>query len=194
MFYLADLNGESTIASASYTCNTTTGLWTPSGSSYNTYISNGTSCSADAAPAIDPSGGLSALYLGDDYGMRVFFKTAEWQTHYLQRQVSANSSDGSSCEDWSYVGIASNLTTGPEVTSAFLPSKPLVWTIAQTVFVNESAAADPSGEIEISTSNADGVEDLWSISTLLSATDEHHHSQSSSPPSISRVSTSSPQD
>lgn len=92
--------------------------------------------------------------------MRVFFKTAEFQTHYLQHQSSGD------CPGWSYVGIASNLSTGHEVSSAFLSSKPTVWTIAQTVFLNESATADTSGEVEISTSNADGVEDLWSISTF----------------------------
>lgn len=90
--------------------------------------------------------------------MRVFFKTAEFQTHYLQYQFSG------SCTGWSYVGIASNLTTGTQVSAAFLSSKPTVWTIAQTVFVNESAEADTNGEVEISTSNADGVSDLWSIS------------------------------
>lgn len=90
--------------------------------------------------------------------MRVFFKTAEFQTHYLQYQFSG------SCTGWSYVGIASNLTTGNEVSAAFLSSKPHVWTIAQTVFVNGSASEDTNGEVEISTSNADGVEDLWSIS------------------------------
>lgn len=92
--------------------------------------------------------------------MRVFFKTAEFQTHYLQYQFSG------SCTGWSYVGIASNLTTGNEVAAAFLSSKPHVLTIAQTVFVNESASADGNGEIEISTSNADGIENLWSISML----------------------------
>lgn len=96
--------------------------------------------------------------------MRVFFKTAEFQTHYLQYQFASSSS--ADCPGWSYVGIASNLSTGHEVSSAFLPSKPAVWTIAQTVFPNESATVDSSGEVEVSTSNADGVEDLWSISTF----------------------------
>lgn len=64
------------------------------------------------------------------------------------------------------MGIASNLTTGHEVASGFLPSKPAVWTIAQTVFVNESATEDTNGEVEISTSDADGVTDLWSINRM----------------------------
>lgn len=126
------------------------------------YISNGTRCNLAAAPAIDPVGGLSALYLGadDDSGMRVFFKTAAYQTHYLQYLASG------ACPGWSYAGIASNLTTGHEVASGFLSTKPAVWTIAQTVFGNASADADTSGEIEISTSNADGVADLWSINRM----------------------------
>lgn len=95
--------------------------------------------------------------------MRVFFKTAEFQTHYLQNLPAT-----ADCPGWSYAGIASNLSTGHEVVSAFLPTKPKVWTIAQTVFVNKSATADADGEVEISTSNADGVEDLWSISTFFS--------------------------
>lgn len=148
-----------TVVSASYACDSTTGTWTPSGALYNQYISNGTEC-AQTAPAIDGTGGLSALYLGKDNGMRLFFKTAEFQTHYLQYQFSG------ACTDWSYVGIASNLTTGNQVSAAFLSSKPHVWTIAQTVFVNQSASADTNGEIEISTSNAAGTEDLWSISKL----------------------------
>lgn len=64
------------------------------------------------------------------------------------------------------MGIASNLTTGHEVASGFLPSKTAVWSIAQTVFVNQSADEDTNGEIEISTSDADGVADLWSINRM----------------------------
>lgn len=97
--------------------------------------------------------------------MRVFFKTAEYTTHYLQYVNSSSTSDDD-CTGWSYVGIASNLTTGHEVASGFLPSKPAVWTIAQTVFVNESATEDTNGEVEISTSDADGVADLWSINRM----------------------------
>lgn len=158
VFYLADLAGTgTTIASAPYTCNATSGSWTPS--AQPSYISNGTNC-ALTAPAIDPAGGLSALYLSAEDGMRVFFKTAEYQTHYLQYLSSGD------CTGWSYVGIASNLTTGHEVASGFLSAKPAVWTIAQTVFVNESAQEDTNGEVEISTSNLDGVEDLWSINRM----------------------------
>lgn len=158
VFYLTDLAGiGTTIASAPYTCNTTSGQWVPS--AQPSYISNGTNCNL-TAPAIDPSGGLSALYLSANDGMRVFFKTAEYQTHYLQYLSSGD------CTGWSYVGIASNLTTGHEVASGFLSSKPALWTIAQTVFVNESADADTNGEVEISTSNADGVADLWSINRM----------------------------
>lgn len=101
--------------------------------------------------------------------MRVFFKTAAYQTHYLQYlSTTTTTSTASSvdCAGWSYVGIASNLTTGHEVASGFLSSKPTVWTIAQTVFVNESAGADTAGEVEISTSHADGVADLWSINRM----------------------------
>lgn len=105
-------------------------------------------------------GGLSALYLSANAGMRVFFKTAEYQTHYLQYL------DSGDCTGWSYVGIASNLTTGHEVASGFLTAKPAVWTIAQSVFANESADADTNGEVEISTSNADGEADLWSINRM----------------------------
>lgn len=163
IFYLASLNKSPAVATASYTCNASTGRWAPSGAGFNRYISNVTSCDATGAtPAIDPSGGLSALYLGVAHGSRVFFKTAAFQTHYLQNLTSLS---GDNCTGWSYAGIASNLTTGHEVSSAFLSTRPLVWTIAQTVFVNESSAVeDTLGEVEIATSMADGVEDLWSIS------------------------------
>lgn len=163
IFYLASLDDAPAVVTASYTCNATTGRWAPSGAGYNRYISNVTSCdnATEAAPAVDPSGGLSALYLGAAHGARVFFKTAAFQTHYLQNLTSAADDD---CAGWSYAGIASNLTTGHEVSSAFLPTKPLVWTIAQTVFANESAEDDALGEVEIGTSKAHGVEDLWSMS------------------------------
>ncbi|CAN8104027.1 unnamed protein product [Discula destructiva] len=168
VFYLANLaddNAGPTIASASYTCNATTGRWTPSAPA--TYISNGTNCGLSAAPAIDAAGGLAALYLSDDDGMRVFFKTAEFQTHYLQYLPS-----GAACSGWSYAGIASNLSTGHAVAAGFLSAKPAVWSLAQTVFANESAAvaaaadAAAGGQIELSTSDAHGVADLWSINRM----------------------------
>lgn len=164
VFYLADKDSDgTTVASASFACDNTTGLWTPSAidsaSSHNEYISDTTNCAA-TAPAILENSGLAALYLNAGDGMRVFFKTAEFQTHYLQYTTSGQ------CTGWSYVGIASNLTTGNEVSAAFLKTKSHVWTIAQTVFANQSALADTSGEVEISTSNAHDTEDLWSISML----------------------------